>query len=117
MVAVSAFNHPVNLIVHQVGPAIAAGCPVIVKPARDEAIERATGADFASQAAGFTDRLDETLAAFEGLAGSAVMVNDHTAFRTDWMPFAGLRQSGLGVGGIPHTYRDLSVEKMLVLRR
>jgi len=35
VVAISAFNHPMNLIVHQVGPAIAAGCPVIVKPAED----------------------------------------------------------------------------------
>ena len=35
VVAVSAFNHPVNLIVHQVGSAVAAGCPVIVKPASD----------------------------------------------------------------------------------
>ncbi len=33
VVAVSAFNHPLNLIVHQVVPAIAVGCPVIVKPA------------------------------------------------------------------------------------
>ena len=33
VLAVSAFNHPVNLIIHQVIPAIAAGCPVIVKPA------------------------------------------------------------------------------------
>ena len=33
VVAVSAFNHPLNLIVHQVAPAIAAGCPVIIKPA------------------------------------------------------------------------------------
>ncbi len=31
--AISAFNHPLNLIVHQVAPAIAIGCPVIVKPA------------------------------------------------------------------------------------
>ena len=35
VVAVSAFNHPLNLIVHQVGPAVASGCPVIVKPAPD----------------------------------------------------------------------------------
>ena len=35
VVAVSAFNHPLNLIVHQVGPAVASGCPVIVKPASD----------------------------------------------------------------------------------
>ena len=33
VVAISAFNHPLNLIVHQVAPAIAAGCPVLVKPA------------------------------------------------------------------------------------
>ena len=31
--AISAFNHPLNLIVHQVAPAIAVGCPVVVKPA------------------------------------------------------------------------------------
>jgi len=35
VVALSAFNHPLNLIVHQVGPAVATGCPVIVKPASD----------------------------------------------------------------------------------
>ena len=35
VVAVSAFNHPLNLIVHQVAAAVAAGCPVIVKPAED----------------------------------------------------------------------------------
>jgi acyl-CoA reductase-like NAD-dependent aldehyde dehydrogenase len=31
--AISAFNHPINLIIHQVVPAIASGCPVIIKPA------------------------------------------------------------------------------------
>ena len=35
--AISAFNHPLNLIVHQVAPAIAVGCPVIVKPAIGDA--------------------------------------------------------------------------------
>ena len=33
--AISAFNHPFNLIIHQIIPAIAAGCPVIVKPSED----------------------------------------------------------------------------------
>jgi acyl-CoA reductase-like NAD-dependent aldehyde dehydrogenase len=47
---------------------------------------------------------------------SAVMVNTHTAFRVDWMPFAGLKQSGLGVGGIPYTMEDMQIEKMTVLR-
>ncbi len=44
------------------------------------------------------------------------MVNDHTAFRVDWMPFAGLGESGLGIGGIPYTMRDMQIEKMIVIR-
>jgi acyl-CoA reductase-like NAD-dependent aldehyde dehydrogenase len=44
------------------------------------------------------------------------MVNDHTAFRVDWMPFAGLRQSGLGTGGIPYTFHEMQTTKMTVLR-
>ena len=31
--AISAFNHPLNLAVHQVIPALAVGCSVIIKPA------------------------------------------------------------------------------------
>ena len=50
------------------------------------------------------------------LLGAAVMVNDHTAFRVDWMPFAGLRESGYGVGRIPYTFEDMQVEKMIALR-
>jgi acyl-CoA reductase-like NAD-dependent aldehyde dehydrogenase len=56
------------------------------------------------------------LRCYERLDASAVMVNDHTAFRVDWMPFAGLRGSGHGVGGIPHTLRDMQVRKMIVIR-
>ena len=33
VMSVSAFNHPLNLIIHQTVTAIAAGCPVLVKPA------------------------------------------------------------------------------------
>src|SRR5918911_2162057 len=32
VVAISAFNHPLNLLIHQVARAIAVGCPVIIKP-------------------------------------------------------------------------------------
>ena len=52
----------------------------------------------------------------ERIDAAAVMVNDHAAFRVDWMPFAGLRGSGYGTGGIPYTFRDMQVEKMTVIR-
>ena len=34
--SISAFNHPLNLIVHQTVPAIAVGAPVIIKPAQTQ---------------------------------------------------------------------------------
>ncbi|MBT8076960.1 MAG: aldehyde dehydrogenase family protein [Gammaproteobacteria bacterium] len=82
----------------------------------EDAIRRANSLPYAFQASVFTRNLDFALDASAKLAASAVMVNDHTAFRTDWMPFAGLRESGLGTGGIPYTFRDMQVEKMTVLR-
>ncbi len=77
---------------------------------------RANSLPYAFQAAVFTRHLDTAFRASKRLAASAVMVNDHTAFRVDWMPFAGLRESGLGIGGIPHTLRDMQVQKMLLFR-
>jgi acyl-CoA reductase-like NAD-dependent aldehyde dehydrogenase len=82
----------------------------------DEAIERANALPFAFQAAVFTKDIDRAMRAYSRLDASAVMINDHTAFRVDWMPFAGLRQSGLGVGGISHTMHDMQIQKMMVLR-
>jgi acyl-CoA reductase-like NAD-dependent aldehyde dehydrogenase len=81
----------------------------------DDAIAQANSLDFAFQAAVFTRDMETAMRAFARLDATAVMVNDHTAFRVDWMPFAGLRQSGLGVGGIPHTMREMQIEKMLVI--
>ncbi len=85
-------------------------------PDLDWAITRANSLPFAFQAAVFTSDLDTALQAFKNLDASAVMVNDHTAFRVDGMPFAGLRQSGYGVGGIPHSIEDMQVNKMLVIK-
>jgi acyl-CoA reductase-like NAD-dependent aldehyde dehydrogenase len=82
----------------------------------DEAIARANDSPFAFQSAVFTKNLDTALRCYARLECSAVMVNDHTAFRVDWMPFAGLRHSGFGIGGIPYTLRDMLVEKMLVVK-
>ena len=76
---------------------------------------RANGLEFAFQGAVFTQNIDTAMKIYAGLNASAVMVNDHTAFRTDWMPFAGLGPSGHGVGGMPHTIHEMTVEKMMVI--
>ena len=80
-----------------------------------EAIDQANSLPYAFQAAVFTTNIDTAMHAYRQLDASAVMINDHTAFRVDWMPFAGLRESGLGVGGIPYTFHDMQIEKLMVL--
>lgn len=93
--------------------------PVVCVYAYDDlqqAIDQANDVPFSFQASVFTKHIDEAFDAYSKLNASAVMVNDHTAFRVDWMPFAGLKQSGLGVGGIPHTMHDMQVDKMMVIR-
>jgi acyl-CoA reductase-like NAD-dependent aldehyde dehydrogenase len=82
----------------------------------DAAIARANALPMAFQAAVFTNELESALHCYQNLDASAVMVNDHTAFRVDWMPFAGLRQSGMGVGGIPYTFEDMQIEKLMVVK-
>lgn len=94
------------------------GPVVCVYPCDDleQAIAAANSLPFAFQAAVFSRNIDTALRVYRRLDASAVMVNDHTAFRVDGMPFAGLRESGLGVGGIPYSIADMQIEKMLVLK-
>jgi acyl-CoA reductase-like NAD-dependent aldehyde dehydrogenase len=94
------------------GPAIC----VYASEALDQAIQQANALPFAFQASVFTKNLDTALKAVRGLDATAVMVNDNTAFRVDWMPFAGRRQSGYNTGGIGYTMHDMTQDKMAVIK-
>lgn len=83
----------------------------------DDAIAQANSLRVPFQACVFSDDIDVALRASERLDASAVMINDPTTFRTDWMPFAGRREAGYGTGGIPYTMRDMTQQKMVVLQR
>lgn len=82
----------------------------------DAAVDEANSLPFAFQASVFTKNLDVALSAVQKLDATAVMVNDHTAFRVDWMPFAGRRQSGYNTGGIGYTMHDMTQDKMAVIK-
>lgn len=80
----------------------------------DAAIAQANSLPFAFQASIFTRDLNAALRAASRLEAASVLINDHTAFRIDAMPFAGHKRSGYGIGGIPYTLRDMLQEKMVV---
>jgi acyl-CoA reductase-like NAD-dependent aldehyde dehydrogenase len=83
---------------------------------REEAIKKANALEVHFQAAVFTKNIDIALDAVKKLNATAVMVNDNTAFRVDWMPFGGRDASGLGMGGISYTINDMTREKLMVFK-
>ena len=108
------FNPPENCRVSReeiFGPVIS----VYEKQDMDDSIAQANSLPYAFQASVFSNDYTEIMKAVNGLDGSAIMVNEHSAFRVDWMPFAGRKRSGLGVGGIAHTLEDMSQSKMAIL--
>lgn len=83
---------------------------------RDQAIQQANELDVHFQAAVFTENLDIAIDTVQKLKGTAVMVNDHSAFRVDWMPFGGQNSSGIGIGGIPYSMHEMTQAKLMVIK-
>lgn len=83
---------------------------------REEAIKKANALDVHFQAAVFTKNIDSALDTAKKLNATAVMINDNTAFRVDWMPFGGRDSSGLGMGGISYTINEMTREKLTVFK-
>ncbi|MFQ6677822.1 MAG: aldehyde dehydrogenase family protein [Fidelibacterota bacterium] len=83
---------------------------------RYKAIEIANSLDVHFQASVFTKNIDIALDCVKRLDATAVMVNDHTAFRVDWMPFGGRDASGIGMGGIQYSMHEMTREKMMVIK-
>ncbi len=80
------------------------------------AVARANSLPVSFHSAVFTRDVERAKRLSRDLDAAAVMINDHTAFRVDWMPFAGRGVSGLGTGGIPYTMEDMAPEKLVVIR-
>jgi len=83
---------------------------------RNTAIKQANALPYAFQASVFTDNLNASMEIVKKLNATAVMVNDHTAFRVDWMPFGGRDESGIGMGGIPYSMEEMTRTKMMVIK-
>ena len=109
------FNPPMDSKVSTLevfGPVV---CVYSVKT-NDEAILKANSLDVHFQASIFTKNLDVALSSVKKINATAVMVNDHTAFRVDWMPFGGRDNAGIGIGGIQYSMKEMTREKLMVIK-
>lgn len=82
----------------------------------DQAVKCANDVEWQFQSSIYTRDLDAAMKAARGFRASTALINEATAFRVDWMPFRGDGPSGLGTGGIPYSVREMTKEKMIVIK-
>jgi acyl-CoA reductase-like NAD-dependent aldehyde dehydrogenase len=92
---------------------------VVVNPfdSIDEAIDRANGTRFGLQAGIFTASLDTALQAADRLEFGGVMVNEAPTFRSDQMPYGGVKASGNTKEGPAYAVREMTEERLVVIQR
>ena len=83
----------------------------------DEAIARANGTRFGLQAGIFTASIDTALRAADGLEFGGVTVNEAPTFRSDQMPYGGVKDSGNTREGPAYAVRELTEDRLVVIQR
>jgi acyl-CoA reductase-like NAD-dependent aldehyde dehydrogenase len=95
------------------------GPVVVVNPidSVDEGIERANGTRYGLQAGVFTASIDTALRAAERLDFGGVIVNEAPTFRSDQMPYGGVKDSGNTREGPAYAVREMTEEHLVVVQR
>ncbi len=81
----------------------------------DEAIELANSTRYGLQAGIFTASLDAALTAAQRLEFGGVTVNEAPTFRSDQMPYGGVKDSGNTREGPRYAVRELTEERLVVI--
>jgi acyl-CoA reductase-like NAD-dependent aldehyde dehydrogenase len=90
-------------------------CTVTTVESLDEAFELANATRYGLQAGVFTTRIDAALRAAQALDFGGVTVNEAPTFRSDQMPYGGVKDSGNTREGPRYAVRELTEERLVVI--
>jgi acyl-CoA reductase-like NAD-dependent aldehyde dehydrogenase len=93
--AISPFNFPLNLVAHKVAPAIAAGCPLVLKPASQTPLSALALAALLLDECGLPDGWLNVVTGSGGDVGDPLVDHDDVAMIT----FTGSPEVGWGIRG------------------
>ena len=95
------------------------GPVVVVNPIDSiaEGIERANATKFGLQAGIFTSSIASALLAADGLEFGGITVNEAPTFRSDQMPYGGVKASGNTKEGPAWAVREMTEERLVVIQR
>jgi acyl-CoA reductase-like NAD-dependent aldehyde dehydrogenase len=91
--AIAPFNFPLNLVVHKLGPAIAAGCPVVLKPASQTPFSALRLAEMLVDECGLPPEHLQVVTGSGGTVGNAIVDHPDVALIT----FTGSPEVGWGI--------------------
>jgi acyl-CoA reductase-like NAD-dependent aldehyde dehydrogenase len=90
-------------------------CTVTAVDSVDEAIELANGTRYGLQAGIFTSSIANALTAAQRLEFGGVTVNEAPTFRSDQMPYGGVKDSGNTREGPHYAVREMTEERLVVV--
>jgi acyl-CoA reductase-like NAD-dependent aldehyde dehydrogenase len=90
-------------------------CTVTPVESLDQAIRLSNGTRYGLQAGIFTASLDSALRAAQELEFGGVTVNEAPTFRSDQMPYGGVKDSGNTREGPRYAVRELTEERVVIL--
>jgi len=82
-----------------------------------DAISDSNSTNYGLQAGIFTKSMDNALSAVSNLNFGSVLINDTSDFRVDFMPFGGMKMSGLGREGVRFAIEETMTEIKTVIFR
>jgi acyl-CoA reductase-like NAD-dependent aldehyde dehydrogenase len=91
-------------------------CTVTAVDSLDEAFELANGTRYGLQAGIFTSSIATALRAGQELEFGGVTVNEAPTFRSDQMPYGGVKDSGNTREGPHYAVREMTEERLVVLQ-
>jgi len=90
-------------------------CTVTAVDSIDEAIELANGTRYGLQAGIFTGSIDTAFRAAQELDFGGVTVNEAPTFRSDQMPYGGVKDSGNTREGPQYAVREMTEDRLVVI--
>ncbi len=72
--------------------------------------------DYIFESCVFTESLTTSMRLTQKLQAMTIVVNNHSAYRVDWMPFGGHKLSGLGMGGVKYSIEEMTRLKQIIIK-
>ena len=110
-------------VLTQTHPRMKVNCQEVFAPVKtlepyqdfEEAIALVNDTPYGLQAGVFSSNVGLIFQAYEEIEAGGVMANDVPTFRTDQMPYGGMKDSGTGREGLRYAIEEMTDRKLLVL--